>query len=319
MPYLALTGGVGGAKLALGLARILGPEQVAFLVNTGDDFRHFGLHISPDVDTLVYTLAGLSNRELGWGRQGETWRFMAALRTLGGETWFQLGDGDLAMHLLRTQMLKTGATLTEAIGTLSARLGVAHSILPMSDQPVRTIVRTEDGALPFQHYFVRDRCKPRATGFEFLGAEAAKPSSALATQLANCQGVIICPSNPYVSIDPILAVSGMVEALQGCRAPIVAVSPIIGGAAIKGPTAKIMAELGVPSTADQVAEHYRHLIDGFLLDTQDAALHGALPMPTKVEPSVMATLEDRERLAQASLDFIDSIGRDAEHLGARSG
>lgn len=308
MPYLAITGGIGGAKLALGLSRILGAAEVAFLVNTADDFSHLGLHISPDVDTLIYTLAGLSNRELGWGRQGETWRFMEALDALGGETWFQLGDGDLAMHLMRTQMLSEGATLTEALGKLAARLGVAHPILPMSDAPVRTIVHTTTGPLPFQHYFVRDRCKPQATKFEFIGADTAKPSPALAALLSDCQGVIICPSNPYVSIDPILAVSGMREALQACGAPIIAISPIIGGAAIKGPTAKMMTELGVPSTAEQVAEHYRHLIDGFLLDSQDAALHGALPMPTKVEPSVMATLADRKRLARASIDFIKALG-----------
>ncbi len=307
MPYLALTGGIGGAKLALGLARILAPDEVAFLVNTGDDFSHLGLHISPDVDTLTYTLAGLSNRELGWGRQGETWRFMEALGALGGETWFQLGDGDLAMHLMRTQLLNAGATLTEAIRTLSTRLGVTHQILPMSDAPVRTVVHTATGPLPFQHYFVRDRCKPQATGFEFRGADAAQPSPALAALLKECRGVIICPSNPYVSIDPILAVSGLMEALRNCGAPIVAISPIIGGAAVKGPTAKMMAELGVPSTAEQVAKHYGRLLDGFLLDPQDAALHGALPMATKVEPALMATLEDRERLAQASIDFIKAL------------
>ena len=307
MAYLALTGGIGGAKLGLGLARILDPGALGFVVNTGDDFEHLGLHISPDMDTLIYTLAGLSNSAVGWGRRDETWRFMAALEALGGETWFRLGDGDLALHLSRTQMLKAGASLTEATRSLSAKLGVAHAVLPMSDQPVRTLVHTAEGPLAFQHYFVRDRCRPQVTGFEFAGAAAASPCPDLLILLPVCEGVIICPSNPFVSIDPILAVPGLKAALKACGAPIVAVSPIIGGAAVKGPTAKMMRELGVPSTAAQVAEHYRGFIDGFILDAQDADLHGALGLPTKVEPSVMSSLADRERLAAAALDFIREL------------
>ncbi len=317
MGYIALTGGIGGAKLGLGLARILQPEALSFLVNTGDDFEHLGLHISPDADTLAYTLAGASNTALGWGRKDETWRFMAALAELGGETWFRLGDADLALHLTRTQMLKSGRTLTEAIRALSARLGVRHPIIPMSDDPVRTLVHTADGPLAFQHYFVRDRCRPQVLGFEFAGADRAAPSSALPALLPNCTGVIVCPSNPYVSIDPILAVHGLALALRACGAPIVAVSPIVGGAAIKGPTAKMMAELGVPTTAEQVAEHYQGFIDGFILDEQDAHLHGALQVPTRVAPSVMASLADRERLAATVLHFIQDLRDSPRFAGSR--
>ena len=310
MAYLALTGGIGGAKLGLGLARILPPEALSFLVNTGDDFEHLGLHVSPDMDTLTYTLAGASNTALGWGRKDETWRFMAALAELGDETWFRLGDADLALHVTRTQMLKRGATLTEATRILGTRLGVEHPILPMSDDPVRTLVHTAEGPLAFQHYFVRDRCRPQVTGFEFAGADAAAPSPALLQLLPACKGVIICPSNPYVSIDPILSVRGLAAALKACGAPIVAVSPIVGGAAVKGPTAKMMAELGVPTTAEQVALHYQDLIDGFILDVADAELHGALGVPTRVQRSLMATLEDRERLAAGALEFIAELSDD---------
>ena len=307
MAYLALTGGIGGAKLGLGLARVLDPGALGFVVNTGDDFEHLGLHIAPDVDTLVYTLAGASNPVAGWGRRDETWRFMAALRELGGETWFRLGDADLALHVVRTQMLKAGASLTEAIRALSVRLGVAHTVLPMSDDPVRTLVHTAEGALAFQHYFVRDRCRPQVTGFEFAGAAAATPCPDLLALLPVCEGVVVCPSNPFVSIDPILAVSGLKAALKACSAPIVAISPIVGGTAVKGPTVKMMRELGVPSTAAQVAEHYRGFIDGFILDVQDAALDGALGLPTKVAPTVMRNLTDRERLATVALDFIKEL------------
>ena len=307
MAYLALTGGIGGAKLALGLARVLAADEVAFVVNTGDDFEHLGLHISPDMDTLTYTLAGLSNPEAGWGRKDESWRFMATLDELGGETWFRLGDKDLALHVTRTQMLSQGATLTQATRHIAASLDVAQRIIPMSDAPVRTQVHTASGPMAFQHYFVRDRCGPAVTGFEFAGARTAAPSPDLTACLEGCEGIVICPSNPFVSIDPILAVPGLREALTASGAPLVAVSPIVGGAAIKGPTAKMMGELGVPSTADQVAEHYAGLIDGFILDRQDAALDGTLAMPTRVAQSLMVTLDDRERLAAETLDFIKAL------------
>lgn len=307
MAYLALTGGIGGAKLALGLAKRLGPDEITFVVNTGDDFEHLGLAICPDVDTLIYTLAEQSNTETGWGRQDETWQFMAALEDLGGETWFRLGDRDLGLHVTRTQMLAHGSTLTEATAHIADSFGIRHRILPMTDDPVRTIVNTPDGPLPFQHYFVRDRCAPRVTGFEFQGIDDARPNPAIPERLDECDGIIICPSNPFVSIDPIIRLPGFRDALKNCQAPVVAISPIVGGAAIKGPTAKMMAELDIPSTAAKIAEHYGDLLDGFLLDAQDSALDGHLKVRTTVAQSVMLTLQDRIDLADATLKFIDSL------------
>ena len=307
MTYLALTGGIGGAKLALGLAQVLRPDEVAFVVNTGDDFEHLGLHISPDLDTLTYTLAGRSNIATGWGRGDETWHFMAALEELGGETWFRLGDRDLGLHVERTRMLSAGATLTAVARHVGTALGIAHPILPMSDDPVRTVVHTAQGTLAFQHYFVRDRCQPQVTGFDFQGAGEAAPNPSILEVLQDCRGILICPSNPFVSIDPILAVAGMRAALKACPAPVVAVSPIVGDRAIKGPTAKMMRELDVPSTARQVALHYGDLLDGFLLDEQDASQHGTLPVRTAVAQSVMVTLEDRIGLARAAIEFTEHL------------
>lgn len=305
MTVLALTGGVGGAKLALGLAKLLPPEDVAFVVNTGDDFEHLGLHISPDVDTLTYTLAEIANPDTGWGRQDETWRFMEALERFGGETWFRLGDADLALHLRRRTLMDEGLGLTATTGLIAKSLGVRHPILPMSDDPVRTRVLTPDGPLAFQHYFVRDRCKPTAVGFEFDGAAAARANPAIPFE--SVEAVVICPSNPYVSVDPILAVSGMREALAATGAPIVAVSPIVGGRAIKGPTAKMMRELGVPATTTEVARHYAGLASHFVVDEVDAEAApdvGALGMRTTVAQTVMTSLEDRVQLAKTVVDLI---------------
>jgi LPPG:FO 2-phospho-L-lactate transferase len=305
--YLAITGGVGGAKLALGLSHILDPGQIAFAANTGDDFEHLGLAISPDIDTLTYTLADLANKKEGWGRTDESWSFMAALAELGGETWFKLGDRDLALHTLRTRWLKEGQTLTQVTRSISERLGVAHRILPMSDQPVRTTVLTEDGPLPFQHYFVRDRCRPEVRGFEFQGAGQAQLNPAIDSLLPGLKGIIICPSNPFVSIDPLLSIADTRDRLRSLNVPIVAVSPIVGGAAIKGPTAKMMRELSIPQTAAKVSEHYGDLIDGFILDQVDGDLHGTLEVPTFVAQSVMVTLQDRIDLATTTLEFLRSL------------
>ena len=305
--YLAITGGVGGAKLGLGLAQILGPDELTFAVNTGDDFEHFGLHIAPDVDTLTYTLAGLSNAETGWGRRDETWNFMAALADLGGETWFRLGDRDLALHVTRTRLIQAGASLTEATERICHALGVAHRLLPMSNEPVRTTVHTDRGAMPFQHYFVRERCEPAVTGFDFAGIDQAQLNPAIEACLANLRGIIICPSNPFVSIDPLLSLPGARHALKATGVPIVAVSPIVGGTAIKGPTAKMMRELDVPATAAQVAEHYGDLLTGFVLDEQDEDLDGALDTPTIVAQTVMVTLQDRVDLGRTVVDFIEKL------------
>jgi LPPG:FO 2-phospho-L-lactate transferase len=310
--YLAFTGGVGGAKLALGLTKLLAPKELSFVVNTGDDFDHLGFHICPDLDTLTYTLAGAANTKVGWGREDESWQFMSALEELGGETWFRLGDKDLALHTRRRALLAAGANLTEATHSIIRALGIEYAIWPMSNDSVRTIVHTKDntkdgGALAFQHYFVRDRCKPEVTGFEFAGITNAQPNPALLNALNDCAGVIICPSNPYVSVDPILKLPGLLEALHNCNAPIVAVSPIVGGAAIKGPAAKMMRELQVPNSAVSVAQHYGELLSGFVLDEQDAQLADQIKQPTLIAQSVMRTLEDRIDLARMVLNFLTRL------------
>ncbi|MEE4360260.1 MAG: 2-phospho-L-lactate transferase [Pseudomonadales bacterium] len=309
---LALTGGVGGAKLCLGLTHCLDADALTFVVNTGDDFEHLGLHICPDLDTLLYTLSDQADPDRGWGRREESWACLETLASLGGESWFRLGDRDLATHLLRTDALARGHSLTEITATLATRLGIEQRILPMSDDPVRTRIATPDGELAFQHYFVRERCAPTVTGFRFEGASAARASPAVLEALADpaLAGVLICPSNPFVSIDPILALPALRAALDASPAPVVAVSPIIAGAAIKGPTAKMMEELGVPRTSSAVAAHYGTLLDGFLIDEQDASLAEeirASGVATEVAPTLMVSLDDRIALARRALDFLDAL------------
>ena len=311
--YLAFSGGVGGAKLALGLSRCLAPEQLTVIANTGDDFQHFGLHISPDLDTLMYTLAGVSNIEQGWGQQRETWNFLTAMEALGEDCWFRLGDRDLATHVLRTQWLQSGRSLSEVTLQLCAQLGVAANLLPMTDDPVRTWVRCTEEVIPFQHYFVKRRCQPEVSGFQFRGIEQARPQPRFLECLnsANLKGVIICPSNPFVSVDPLLHLPGIRELLQASAAPIVAVSPLVGGRAIKGPLAKMMAELGMPVTATAVARHYRGLIDCFVVDEGDATLAGEiedLGMQVAVTQTIMHSLEERVALAEFVIDQVSSLG-----------
>jgi LPPG:FO 2-phospho-L-lactate transferase len=303
MSVLALSGGVGGAKLALGLYRILMPETLTVVANTGDDFTHLGLAVSPDLDTLLYTLSGQDNPELGWGRRGETWTFMAALEALGGESWFRLGDGDLATHIERTRRLKAGERLAAIIDDFGRRLGIAARLLPMSDDPVRTRLRTVEGWLDFQDYFVRLRCEPVISEIAFAGAESARPHPDFLAALADpgLRAVVICPSNPFCSIDPILAVPGVRAALRDCRAPVVAVSPIIAGQAVKGPTAKMMAELGLPVDAAAVAHHYRDILDLYIADEADAASVAELDLPVVLTRTLMQGLADREALARAVL------------------
>jgi LPPG:FO 2-phospho-L-lactate transferase len=304
---VALAGGVGGAKLAAGLARVLPPEALVIAVNTGDDFEHLGLHVSPDLDTVMYTLAGIANPASGWGRADETWSFMTALERLGGPTWFRLGDRDLATNVERTRRLRTGEPLSAVTRELCARLGVRHAVVPMSDDPVRTVVHTERGALEFQHYFVRDRCEPRVQRLEYRGAAAARPSAALREALGRGAGVLFCPSNPYLSIAPILAVPGVREAIGG-RA--VAVSPIIAGQAVKGPAAKIMGELGVEPSALEVARYYRGIVRTLVIDRADAALAPeiqALGIGAVLEDTLMAADADRERLARACLAAAERV------------
>jgi len=299
---LAITGGVGGAKLALGLSKVLGADDVLFAVNTGDDFTHFGLHISPDIDSLTYALAEENNTELGWGRAGETWQFMDAMQQLGGDTWFRLGDKDLAVHMRRTQLLQQGATLTQATAEITTALGIQHNVAPMSDDPVRTMVHTDRGTLAFQHYFVRERCEPAVSGFEFAGIDDARLNPVIAEFLSSCDGVVICPSNPYVSVDPLLGLTDMREALE--ELPLIAVSPIVGGIAIKGPAAKMMKELDVPASAAAVAQHYTGLLDGFVLDDTDADQADQFSVPTLVTQTIMDSTERKVALAQACLEFL---------------
>ena len=314
---LALAGGVGGAKLAAGLQTALdAPADLLTVVNTGDDFEHLGLHISPDLDTVTYTLSGRANPETGWGLAGETWRFLDALAALGGEDWFRLGDRDLATHVERTRRLRAGETLSRVTSDLSGRLGAPSRIAPMCDEPVRTIVETGAGDLPFQEYFVRRACEPAVRGLRFEGARSARMSAAFASALADpaLEAVVVCPSNPYLSVDPILAVPGAREALARCAAPVVAVSPIVGGRAIKGPAAKIMRELGVEASAAAVADRYRDLLDGFVLDETDRALARAIEsagagVRVRVERTVMHTGEDRVRLAAKVLEFARLLRR----------
>lgn len=314
--YLALSGGVGGAKLVLGLSEVLSPDQMTVVANTGDDFEHLGLNICPDIDTVLYTLADWSNKELGWGQAEESWNFLAALKRLGGEDWFSLGDRDMATHILRSQLLGAGASLSEVIEQLSAKMNIAHRIVPMTDERVRTQVHCRDQrTLSFQHYFVRDRCQPEVTGFEFSGIDKARPSAGFSSALASpLSAVIICPSNPFVSVAPIVEIPGVVAQLQAARVPVVVISNIVGGEAIKGPAAKMMSELGMPQTALGVAQHYVEqygdLVKGFVLDTADSALEkevNALGLATIVTKSVMLTLYDKIELAKQTLAFASTL------------
>jgi len=302
---VVLTGGVGGAKLCLGLQRILPPGALRVIVNTGDDFEHLGLSICPDLDTTLYTLAGISNPQFGWGRRDETWTFMTVLQTLGGPTWFKLGDGDLALHVERTHRLASGESLTSIMGDLAHRLGVVSRLFPMSDDPVRTRVSTSDRELAFQEYFVREQSTPVVTGLRFCGAERARICAGALQALSekSLRAILIAPSNPYLSIDPVLAVPGMREALRASGVPVIAVSPIIGGEAVKGPTAKIMQESGVIPSALEVIDHYRSVIDAMVLDERDAALVGLADRPVRTCDTLMSSLADRERVARCALEL----------------
>jgi LPPG:FO 2-phospho-L-lactate transferase len=306
---VALSGGVGGAKLAHGLSLALPPGELSIIVNTGDDFRHLGLHISPDLDSVMYALAGLSDPVRGWGRREETWTFMEALKGLKGESWFQLGDGDLAMHVERSWRLAQGAGLSAVTAHLCRALGITARVFPMSDDPVRTRVLTSEGWLDFQEYFVRRQCQPAVREFQFAGAETARaqPDALAALERQDLRAIIICPSNPFVSVEPILAVPGLRAAMSRSLAPVVAVTPIIGGKAIKGPAAKMMTELGLEVIGAAVARHYADLIDGFVIDQVDA-LPEPLPGVTFFSaPTLMNSSDDRLRLAHVVLQAADTL------------
>jgi len=301
MKITALAGGVGGAKLAHGLAQILPPEDLTVIVNTGDDFEHLGLYICPDLDTVCYTLAGLANIETGWGRAGETWKTIENIERLGGPGWFRLGDQDFGTHLERTRRLKEGQSLTKITNDFCRAWGIQHTVLPMTDSPVRTMVDSDEGELAFQEYFVHRRCEPKVKGFRFDGVEFARPAEGVNDALVSADAIIICPSNPWVSIDPILRV------IPKINKPVVAVSPIIGGKTVKGPAAKMYAELGIEPSALAVARHYGNLLSGYVLDDIDAELSDKIETRTLVTNTLMNNLTDRARLATDVLHFIGSI------------
>lgn len=280
-----------------GLAGVLPPEDLSVIVNTGDDFEHLGLTICPDLDTVTYTLAGLANPDTGWGRRDESWSFLDALRTLGGPTWFKIGDRDLALHIERTRRLRAGEPLSAVTRTLCEHLGVSIQVLPMSDQPVRTRVLTDGGELGFQQYFVERACEPAVRGFRFEGADRAAPAPGVLEVLRAADLVVFCPSNPWVSLDPILSISGIRTAIEA--KPSIGVSPIVGGKAIRGPAAKIFGELGIEPTALAVAEHFRALLGALVIDLSDAQL--AEPIARLgVEPFVAQTVM-LDRLARIAL------------------
>jgi LPPG:FO 2-phospho-L-lactate transferase len=310
---LALAGGVGGARLASGLAAALAPGELTVAVNVGDDFEHLGLHVAPDIDTVMYTLAGLHNPGLGWGRADETWNFMAALAQLGGETWFRLGDRGLAVHVERTRRLHAGESLSQVTRDLCARLGVRHCVVPVTDNRLRTLVQTAAGELDFQHYFVRLRCEPVVIGFRFDGADTAELSAPLVALMDNAsiEGVLLCPSNPWLSIAPMLAVPALRRFLHSGRLPVVAVCPIVGGAAVKGPAAKIMGELGLESSALGVVRHYGEWVDGWVIDRADAAIEDAVTAAghsVTIMDTIMSSPDRSREVAEAALGLVRRMG-----------
>jgi LPPG:FO 2-phospho-L-lactate transferase len=303
---VALAGGVGGARMAAGLAAAVPDAQLTVIVNTADDFEHLGLSICPDIDTDLYTLAGLGDPERGWGLAGESWAFMDALGALGGEQWFLVGDRDLATHVLRSQWLRQGLTLSTVTDKLRQALDVSTTVLPMSDQPVRSIIATPEGELGFQDYFVRQRCEPPFLGIRFEGAEKATVGPGVLDAIASADLIVFCPSNPWLSIAPILAVSGIERAIKDRKAPAVAVSPFIGGKAIKGPAAKIMGELGLACTPAAVAEHFGDSIDGLVIDSQDGPDHGC-GCAVMITDTLMEGASGRRRLAGDVVAFGDRL------------
>ncbi len=303
---------MGGAKLALGLSRILPPDDLVIVVNTGDDEEFHGLHVSPDLDTVMYTLSGLADPERGWGLCGETYGALKMLSTYGVPTWFNLGDRDMATHIRRTQLLREGMSLSDVTREVCGRVGISHTVAPMTDNQVRTKVETSEGVLSFQDYFVRLRCEPEANAVHFEGADAAVPSPAFDDALTNARAIIFCPSNPFLSIDPILAVGDVRENVRGFSGPRIVVSPIVGGAAIRGPAAKMMRELGHPASSVGVARKYAGLCDLFVLDNADAGEAkqiDALDMKAHVTNTIMNTTDDKETLAQYVLRLLDAEDR----------
>lgn len=308
---VALAGGVGGAKLADGLYRVLPPNQLSVVVNTADDLDCFGLRVCPDLDTITYTLAGLANPTTGWGIAGDTFGTLEMLGRYGQDIWFQLGDRDFATHIARSQLLRDGKSLSAVTAELTSALGIAAAILPMCDEPVATQVETPDGTLDFQAYFVQRHQEDTVTGVVFREIDRARIPVAVRHALAGARAIVFGPSNPIVSIGPILAVPGLQDAIAANPAPKVAVSPIVGGRALRGPADRMLASLGHEVSAVGVATLYRGLIDGMVIDTVDAALAKpieALGMEVLVAPTVMTNSDDRSTLAATVLQFCQRLG-----------
>lgn len=308
---LALSGGVGGAKLARGLSAVVPGSALGIVANIGDDFDHLGLRICPDIDSLLYRLSGQNDEERGWGRKDETWSFMSALAEIGGETWFRLGDRDLSLHIERTRRLQAGEALSEVTSAFASRYGIGAQIFPISDDISPTTVLTDTGEMPFQHYFVREQCRPKVTGLHFERAGRARVSERVREFVkGGIEAIVICPSNPFISIDPILAIGDFADLLHECSAPIVAVSPIVNGAALKGPAAKMLAELGYECSAAGVAKHYAQFVDGMIIDETDSDLACAIEamgIPVAACSSIMKTDADMARLAEDTLSFSRSV------------
>ena len=310
--YVVLSGGVGGAKLVQGLALCRPPGQLMVVGNVGDDFEHWGMHVSPDLDTLMYTLAGVANEETGWGRAGETWRVLQEIALLGGESWFRLGDRDLAVHIERTARLKSGVSLSNVTIDLCAALGVEVPVLPVTDDRLRTVVETSDGVMDFQTYFVHRHCEPAVTGLRFEGASASNVLPEICSVLADpgLSAVILCPSNPFLSLDPILAAGDLRRRVKHCGAPVVAVSPMIGSKAFKGPTAKIMQELGYNPSTLSIARYYSDLLDGYVIDDADVGLSEDIEkigIRVRTAGTRMDSLAQKQKLAAEVVAFSETI------------
>jgi LPPG:FO 2-phospho-L-lactate transferase len=312
---LALAGGVGGARLAQGLVQVLGADELAIVVNVGDDFEHLGLHVSPDLDTVMYTLGGVHNPETGWGRAGETWAFLDALGAIGGDTWFRLGDRDLAVHVERTRRLRSGDQLSGITADLCRAFGIRHAVIPATDDRLRTFVDTDEGELAFQDYFVRRRCEPVVRGFRFDGASTARvaaPLAALHGSAARIEGIVLCPSNPWLSVAPMLALPALAALLDAPDIPVVAVSPIVGGAAVKGPAGKIMRELGHAVDVTGVVAHYGARVDGWVIDERDRDHAGAIAAAghgVRVTDTMMTSPARSAALALEAIALLRTPGR----------
>lgn len=306
---IALSGGVGGAKLCVGLDREHAPGEVACVVNTGDDFGHLGLRICPDIDTVLYALAGRADESRGWGRADETWHALRTVSELGGPDWFRLGDLDLGLHLERTRRLAAGESLAQVTAHVARCWSIASHVLPATNDVISTRVVTAGSTLDFQDYFVRMRAEPEVRAVVIDGAReaAVTPEVRAALQSPRLQAVIVCPSNPFLSVDPLLQIAGMRAAIRAAGVPVVAVSPLIAGKAVKGPTAKLMAELGLPQTPAAIAGHYAGLLDGLVIDVADATLAAATGVPTCVTSTLMRSEDDKRRLARDVIAFAASL------------